>query len=56
MKLWVSCPKFTGEVRMAHGIIYDLPPVWRAFQGQPVENLLAWLKRVSATPEVETLG
>jgi hypothetical protein len=55
MKLWVSTKKFTGEILTSHGIVYDAPPVWCSFQGQPVENLLQWLKRVSGPVEVETL-
>lgn len=44
-RLWISCPKATGEVRTRTGRIIDAPPIWKAFLGQPLGNLTFWLKR-----------
>lgn len=43
--LWVSCKWATGMVKVGDdGIVTDTPPVWRKFIGQPLDNLLKWLK------------
>src|ERR1041384_4843469 len=39
-KLWVSHPKFTGQVEVSRkNLIVKVPPVWARFQGQPLGNL-----------------
>lgn len=54
-KLWVSSPKFTGQVDVADGeVITMTPPVWRKFVGQPLENLVAWLSQFGKV-ELEAL-
>lgn len=56
MKLWVSSPKFTGQVDATpDGVIYKAPNIWRVFEGQRVDRLIKWLHKFGSV-EVETLG
>lgn len=54
-KLWVSSPKFTGQVDVDDGqVMLMTPPVWGKFRGQPLENLVKWLSKWGKV-EVEAL-
>ena len=55
-KVWVSSPKFTGQVDVSDNnkSILTAPPVWRKFQGQRLENLVLWLMKFGKV-EVEVL-
>jgi hypothetical protein len=44
-KWWVSHPQFTGQVNTDRARrIISTPPAWRKFQGQPLGQLLDWLR------------
>jgi len=55
LKYWVSSKKFTGQVDSVDGLIVDAPPVWRKFKGQPLNNLLAWLRRIDGALILERI-
>ena len=55
-KLWVSHPKFTGQVEVSRkNLIVKVPPVWARFQGQPLGNLYKWLKNLGPGLEYRVL-
>jgi len=49
--VWLSCKKFTGRVvtfedeRNHVERIMNAPPVWSKFIGQPLANLIVWLRK-----------
>jgi len=43
---WVSCHKFTVKVCIRDERIIDAAPIVRRFKGQPLDNLLSWMKSV----------
>ena len=42
---WLSSPKMTVLVMTRCGVVTDASPVVRKFVGQPLGNLLAWMKQ-----------
>jgi hypothetical protein len=45
-KYWVSSKhRGTGQVDVKDGCIVAMPSIWRKFKGQPLENLLQWLRQ-----------
>jgi len=43
---WVSSKKMTISVDVdAEDIIIDTPPIVQKFKGQPLDNLIRWMKK-----------
>ena len=54
-KYWISAPRFTGQVDTVSEepfTILAAPPVWRKFVGQPMKNLIRWLRAIHADGDV----
>jgi hypothetical protein len=55
-KLWVSHPKFTGQVCVDEDdIIRQAPPVWLRFIGQNICRLKFWLQGLGPGMKISRL-
>jgi hypothetical protein len=45
MNYWLSTERMTVGVEVVNGKIKTCPPIVQKFIGQPVENLISWMKR-----------
>lgn len=43
-KYWVTSAMATGQVDVRDGRIVAAPAIWGKFRGQPLANLVHWLK------------
>lgn len=43
-KYWLSCENFTIMLKLSDGKIIESAPIIRRFHGQPLMNLLNWVK------------
>jgi len=43
-KYWVTSTMATGQVDVRDGRIVAVPAIWGKFRGQPLANLVHWLK------------
>jgi len=42
---WLSCKKMTFGVQTKDGIIVYGAPIVKKFRGQPLDNLIRWMKK-----------
>lgn len=46
---WLSNEYITVGVKIEEGIIVDIPPVVKKFKGQPLTNLVRWMRNMDPT-------
>lgn len=51
-KWWLSNKKMTVKVVTQNLIIIDAAPIVRCFIGQPLQNLIRWMKKMGETEVV----